>query len=78
MTGCASLCDAKRPLVFIFAGKAHPADHPGAALISRISEVAAMPEFEGHILMLEGYDLQLGRRLVAGVDVWLNKSPVSP
>lgn len=65
------------PVVFIFAGKAHPADEPGQALIRRIAEVAAMPEFEGHILLIEGYDLHLGRRLIAGVDVWLN-NPLYP
>ncbi len=66
------ISDAERPVLFIFAGKAHPADEPGQALIRRIAEVAAMPEFEGHFLLVEGYDLHLGRRLVAGVDVWLN------
>ena len=69
--------DAKRPVLFVFAGKAHPADKPGQALIQRIAEVAAMPEFEGHILIAEGYDLRLARRLVSGVDVWLN-NPVYP
>ena len=69
--------DAARPVLFIFAGKAHPADEPGQALIRRIAEVAAMPEFEGHVLLVEGYDLHLGRRLVAGVDVWLN-NPIYP
>ena len=69
--------DRQRPVVFIFAGKAHPADEPGKALIRRLHEVAAMPEFEGHLLLVEGYDLRLGRRLVQGVDVWLN-NPVYP
>ena len=69
--------DPQRPVVFIFAGKAHPADEPGQALIRRIAEVAAMPEFMGHILLVEGYDLRLARRLVSGVDVWLN-NPVYP
>ncbi len=65
------------PVMIIFAGKAHPADVPGQDLIRRISEVAAMPEFQGQILLVEDYDLRLARRLVAGVDVWLN-SPVYP
>ncbi len=69
--------DPKRPVVFIFAGKAHPADEPGQALIRRVAEVANMPEFMGHILLVEGYDLRLARRLVSGVDVWLN-NPVYP
>lgn len=71
------IADSRRPVLFIFAGKAHPADEPGQQLIRRIAEVAAMPEFEGHILLIEGYDLHLGRRLVAGVDVWLN-NPIYP
>jgi len=69
--------DPKRPVIFIFAGKAHPADQPGQELIRRVSEVARMPEFEGRILLVEGYDLHLARRLVSGVDVWLN-NPVYP
>ncbi len=64
--------DAKRPVLFIFAGKAHPADEPGQALIRRIAEVARMPEFEGRLLLVEGYDLRFARRLVSGIDVWLN------
>jgi len=67
----------QRPVVFIFAGRAHPADVPGQDLIREVARVARMPEFEGHILLVEGYDLRLGRRLVAGVDVWLN-NPIYP
>lgn len=67
----------EKPLVFIFAGKAHPADKPGQDMIRRIAEVAAMPEFIGHIILIEGYDLHLSRRLVSGVDVWLN-NPIYP
>jgi starch phosphorylase len=63
--------------MIIFAGKAHPADVPGQDLIRRISDVARLPEFEGQLLLIEDYDLRLARRLVAGVDVWLN-SPVYP
>ncbi len=69
--------DRQRPVLFIFAGKAHPADEPGKALIRRLHEVAAMREFEGHFLVAEGYDLRLSRRLVQGVDVWLN-NPIYP
>lgn len=69
--------DAQRPVLFLFAGKAHPADLPGQALIKRVVDVARMPQFEGRILYLEGYDLRLARRLVSGVDVWLN-NPVYP
>jgi starch phosphorylase len=71
------ICNPERPVLFIFAGKAHPADEPGQALIRRIHEIAAMPEFEGHFLLVEGYDLRLARRLVSGVDVWLN-NPIYP
>ena len=69
--------DPERPVLFIFAGKAHPADRPGQDLIRHIAEVAKMPEFEGKLLLVEGYDLRLARRLVSGVDVWLN-NPVYP
>jgi starch phosphorylase len=69
--------DEERPVLFIFAGKAHPADAPGQDLIRRVAQVARMPEFEGRILLVEGYDLRLGRRMVGGVDVWLN-NPVYP
>jgi starch phosphorylase len=68
---------AGRPVVFIFAGKAHPADEPGKEMIQRVIQVASTPEFEGHILFVEGYDLRLARRLVSGVDVWLN-NPIFP
>ncbi len=71
------VADPERPVVFIFAGKAHPADVPGQDLIRAVSRVARMPEFAGHVLLLEGYDMRLGRRLVSGVDVWLN-NPIYP
>ncbi len=69
--------DADRPVLFIFAGKAHPADIPGQDLMRDIMRVAKMPEFEGKILLVEGYDLQLARRMVSGVDIWLN-TPLYP
>jgi starch phosphorylase len=71
------LNNPERPAVFIFAGKAHPADMPGQELIRRITQIAKMPEFIGKILMVEGYDLGLSRTLVSGVDVWLN-NPLYP
>lgn len=71
------ICNPERPVLFVFAGKAHPADQPGQEFIRRIHEVAQMPEFEGHFLLVEGYDLRLARRLVSGVDVWLN-NPIYP
>ncbi len=71
------VCDEQRPVLLLFAGKAHPADIPGQDLIRRVVEVGRMPEFEGRVLMVEDYDLRLARRLVSGVDVWLN-NPVYP
>lgn len=69
--------DSKRPVLFVFAGRAHPADVPGQNILREITRVAQMPEFEGRVLLVEGYDLQLARRLVTGVDVWLN-NPIYP
>jgi starch phosphorylase len=71
------LNNPEHPAVFIFAGKAHPADNPGQDLIRHITHISKMPEFVGKILMVEGYDLALARKLVSGVDVWLN-SPLYP
>ena len=71
------VCDDQRPVLFIFAGKAHPADVPGQDLIRRINQISRMQEFEGRVLLVENYDLRLARRLVSGVDVWLN-NPVFP
>lgn len=71
------LNNSKRPVIFLFAGKAHPADKPGQELIRRIHEIARKPGFVGRILMLEGYDMTLGRYLTSGVDVWLN-NPIRP
>jgi len=64
--------DPQRPVVFIFAGKAHPADAPGQELIRRIWEISQLHEFQGKVLLVEGYDMELARKLVTGVDVWLN------
>ncbi|UJF32332.1 alpha-glucan family phosphorylase [Paenibacillus hexagrammi] len=62
----------ERPVQLIFAGKAHPADHPGQDLIREIYRVSQMKEFAGKIVMLENYDMNMARYLVQGVDVWLN------
>lgn len=62
----------QRPVVFIFAGKAHPADEPGQALLAETHRVSNLPEFVGKILLVEGYDMGLARLLTSGVDVWLN------
>ncbi|MCK4951797.1 MAG: alpha-glucan family phosphorylase, partial [Gammaproteobacteria bacterium] len=66
------LNDPERPVLLIFAGKAHPNDMPGQHLIQVIHEFSQRPEFIGKIILLEGYDMALGRKLVTGVDVWLN------
>ena len=71
------LAESDRPVVFIFAGKAHPADEPGREMIRRVNQVSWSREFEGRVLFVEGYDLRLARRLVSGVDVWLN-NPIFP
>jgi starch phosphorylase len=62
----------ERPVVFMFAGKAHPRDVPGQELIRTIHEYSLRPEFLGKIILLEGYDMALARKLVTGVDVWIN------
>jgi starch phosphorylase len=71
------LADRNRQVLFLFAGKAHPADEPGQELIRSLAHMARQEEFAGRILFLEGYDLHIARRMVSGVDVWLN-NPVHP
>ncbi len=66
------LNDPDRPCLLIFAGKAHPHDLPAQSLIKVIHEYSRRPEFEGRIVLVEGYDMALARKLVTGVDVWLN------
>lgn len=60
------------PVQFIFTGKAHPADGAGQGLIKQIYNISRRPEFLGKIIFVENYDMQLARRLVSGVDIWLN------
>ena len=60
------------PVQFIFAGKAHPADGAGQGLIKQIYEISKRPEFLGKIIFLENYEMELARRLISGVDIWLN------
>ena len=67
----------ERPVQFLFAGKAHPADQGGQALIKHIMEVSGRPEFIGKVIFLEDYDMDLASALVKGVDVWLN-TPTRP
>ena len=67
----------QRPVLFLFAGKAPPADQPGQQVLREIKQLMLTPEFAGNVVFLEDYDLQLARWLVTGVDVWLN-NPVAP
>ena len=64
--------DTKRPVIFLFAGKAHPNDKAGQDLIKMIIDISRRPEFIGKILFISNYDMELGGRLTSGVDVWLN------
>jgi starch phosphorylase len=64
--------DPQRPVQFVFAGKAHPADNPGKAFIQEIYRMSQEPEFRGRIVILENYDMDVARHLVQGVDIWLN------
>ena len=66
-----------RPVLFLFAGKAHPADEPAQWMMREIQRISSQPPFIGKILLLEGYDMGISRLLVSGVDVWLN-TPVHP
>ena len=65
------------PVQFLFAGKAHPHDGGGQGLIKKIYEISRRPEFLGKIIFLENYDMKLARRLVTGVDIWMN-TPTRP
>lgn len=71
------LNDPDRPVQIIFAGKAHPKDGPGKELIERIVEISKLPAFLGKIIFLENYDMETAKRLVQGVDVWIN-TPTRP
>ncbi|NDW10627.1 alpha-glucan family phosphorylase [Dysgonomonas sp. 520] len=67
----------ERPIQFLFTGKAHPADGGGQGLIKKIIEISRMPQFQGKIIFLENYDMQLAKRMISGVDIWLN-TPTRP
>jgi glycogen phosphorylase/synthase len=69
--------DKERPVIFVFAGKAHPNDKAGQGLIQRIIEIARKEEFLGKVIFLENYDLELGHMLTQSVDIWLN-NPTRP
>jgi starch phosphorylase len=66
------LNNPERPVLMIFAGKAHPLDEPGQSLIEAIHHYSLHPDYIGKIILLEGYDIALSRKLISGVDVWLN------
>jgi starch phosphorylase len=69
--------DPDRPVVFLFAGKAHPADLPGQAVLRDIKQAMLSPDLIGRVIFIEDYDIQLARWLVSGCDVWLN-NPIAP
>jgi starch phosphorylase len=64
--------DPQRPVQFIFAGKAHPADDPGKHLIQKVNNLRHDRRFAGRLAFIEDYDINVARHLVQGVDVWLN------
>lgn len=66
------LTNPEQPAVLVFAGKAHPKDNPGQELIKVINDLAMQPSLMGHVILLEDYDQAMARRLLSGVDVWLN------
>lgn len=71
------LNDPERPVIVLFSGKAHPQDRPGQQVIKELNQYAQRPEFTGKVFFLEGHDIALERKLVTGVDLWLN-TPVYP
>lgn len=73
----ALVADEDRPILFVFSGKAHPADEPGQWMMREIQRISSQPPFVGKILLVEGFDIGMGRLLTSGVDVWLN-TPVHP
>ena len=64
--------DPKRPVQFVFSGKAHPLDDPGKRMLQQIAEMMREPEFVDKFVFVEDYDIDVGRHFVQGVDVWLN------
>lgn len=71
------LVDQERPVQIIFAGKAHPADQDGQALVRWVFEMSQSPDLAGHVFFVENYDMDVGASLVRGADVWLN-TPTPP
>ncbi|MFL5696365.1 MAG: alpha-glucan family phosphorylase, partial [Ktedonobacteraceae bacterium] len=73
----AILNNPERPVQIIFAGKAHPADEPGKALIEQVYRISRSDAFRGKVIFLENYDIGMARYLVSGTDLWLN-NPIRP
>jgi starch phosphorylase len=71
------LADDARPVQFVFAGKAHPNDHPGKALLAEVFAFAVSPDARGRFVFVADYDIAVARAMYAGCDVWLN-NPVRP
>ncbi len=71
------LNDSRQPVQLVFAGKAHPADAGGQAFARQIAQFSRLPEFRGKVVLLEDYDMEVGRMLTSGCDVWLN-NPIRP
>ena len=71
-TFAALVNNARMPIQFVFAGKSHPHDRPGKALIQEIVQLSRDPRFAGKLVFVEDYDINVGRHLVQGVDVWIN------
>jgi len=67
----------EHPVQFLFAGKAHPADKAGQDLIRMIVEYSKLPQFMGKIIFLDNYDMELAKKMVQGVDIWMN-TPTRP
>jgi starch phosphorylase len=64
--------DPKRPVQFVFAGKAHPRDEPGKRILQQVAQLMRDRKFCDRFVFVEDYDINVGRHLVQGVDVWLN------
>jgi starch phosphorylase len=73
----ALLLNKEQPVQFVFAGKAHPADDPGKELLRAVADVASDPRFRHRFVFIEDYDIEVGRIMYQGVDVWLN-NPIRP
>ncbi len=69
---CRLLTNAERPVYLVYAGKSHPRDRPGKEIIERVVQAAEHPEMQGHVVFLPNYEMDLGRAMTQGVDVWIN------